>query len=232
MRRLELDLREAWALAAPYWQSAERWRAGALLGAIIALNLVLVGTSLLFTYWQGAFYNSLEARDWHGFLGSLFWWHNTSQGGFTLGFAPILVIFVLATAYELYLRQALQIKWRRWLTHDLVGDWLSDRAYFRMALTDSGTDNPDQRIAEDVRLLVENALLLGLVLIRSAASLLSFVFLLWTLSQPIVLLGMTIHGYLVWVAVIYAVLGTLFAHFVGRRLTPLHYVQQKAEADF
>jgi putative ATP-binding cassette transporter len=232
MRYIDPVLREAWSLGLSYWQGEERWRARSMLGALVALNLTLVGTAVLFTYWQGAFYNALEAKDWHGFLGSLLWWHNTPKDGFTLGFAPGLAIFVFATAYELYLRQALQIRWRTWMTREFGDDWLSDRAYFRMALTDSSTDNPDQRIAEDIRLFVENALVLGLGLVRSAASLLAFVFLLWTLSEPIVLIGVTIHGYLVWVALLYAAFGTWFTHLVGRRLTPLHYVQQKAEADF
>jgi putative ATP-binding cassette transporter len=232
MRRLDLDLREAWSLAAPYWRSEERWRARTLLGVIVALNLALVGTTILFTFWQKAFYNALEAKDWDGFIGSLLWWQNTTKDGFTLGFAPLLVLFVFISTYALYLRQALQISWRRWMTAIYIGDWLSDRAYFRMALMDSGTDNPDQRIAEDIRLFVDNTLILGLGLIRSAVSFSSFVLLLWTLSEPILLIGVTIPGYLVWVALFYAALGSWFAHMVGRRLTPLHYVQQKVEADF
>jgi putative ATP-binding cassette transporter len=231
MHRLSVDLRDAYSLASGYWHSSERLRAWALLGAIVALNIGLVGTTLLFTYWQGAFYNALDAKDWNGFIGSLFWWQNTPRDGFTLGFAPVLAIFVLITAFELYLRQALQIRWRRWMTATYIRQWLSDRAYFRMALTDAGTDNPDQRVAEDIRLFVDNTLVLGLGLIRSAASLVSFVLLLWTLSGPMVVMGWTIHGYLVWIALAYAAVGTWVAHMVGRRLTPLHFLQQKAEAD-
>jgi putative ATP-binding cassette transporter len=231
-RRLSADLQQAWFLALPYWRGPERWRARAMLAGLIGLNLVLVGTILLFTYWQGAFYNALEAKDWRAFLGSLLWWTNTPKGGFTLGFSPGLAIFVLATAYELYLRQALQIRWRRWMTQTFAHDWLSDRAYFRMALIDAGTDNPDQRIAEDIRLFVENTLVLGLGVVRSVASLLSFVLLLWQLSEPVTVFGRTIQGYLVWIALLYAMCGTWLVHLVGRRLTPLHYVQQKAEADF
>jgi len=231
MHRLSEDLSAAYSLASDYWQSAERWRAGALLAMIVALNLGLVGTNLLFTFWQGAFYNALDAKDWQGFLGSLFWWHNTPQDGFSIGFAPVLALFVLITSAELYLRQALQIRWRGWMTSTLIRDWLSDRAYFRMALTDAGTDNPDQRVAEDIRLFVDNTIALGLGALRSVASLVSFVFLLWTLSGPIVVMGWTIHGYLVWIALVYAAAGTLVTHVVGRRLTPLHFGQQKAEAD-
>jgi vitamin B12/bleomycin/antimicrobial peptide transport system ATP-binding/permease protein len=200
--------------------------------AVIALNVALVGTTLLFTYWQGAFYNALEARDWQGFLASLFWWHTTPQDGFTFGFSPVLVMFVLITAFEQYLRQALQIGWRAWMTRTLTRDWLSDHAYLRMALTDPHTDNPDQRIAEDIRLFVDNALVLGLGVIRATVSVISFVVLLWTLSEPIVLAGVTIPGYPVWIALLYAVAGTWVTHRVGNELTPLHFVQQRTEADF
>src|SRR5205807_5706482 len=124
MRRLSEYLSEAYSLASAYWRSPERWGARALLGGIVVLNIALVGTNLLFTYWQGAFYNALDARDWNGFMGSLFWWHSTPQDGFSLGFAPILAIFVLITAFELYMRQAMQIRWRRWMTATFIGDWL------------------------------------------------------------------------------------------------------------
>ena len=232
MNQLTVDLHHAWSLALPYWRAPERWRAKILLAGLIGLNLVLVGTTLLFTYWQGAFYNALEAKDWKAFLRSLLWCTNTPKDGFTLGFAPTLAIFVIATAYELYLRQALQIQWRRWMTEALAHDWLSDRAYFRMALIDGRTDNPDQRIAEDIRLFVENALALGLGVVRSVASLLCFILLLWQLSAPVTVFARTVPGYLVWVALLYATGGSWLAHLVGRRLTPLHYVQQRAEADF
>jgi putative ATP-binding cassette transporter len=230
--RLAAGLQEAWSIGVPYWRSEDRWRACARLAVIIVLNLGLVGTTLVFTYWQGVFYNALEAKDWNGFIGSLLWWHYTPKDGLTPGFAPTLAAFVLMTVYELYLRQGLQIRWRRWMSDNYIGDWLSDRTYFRMALMDTGTDNPDQRIAEDIRLFVDNTLLLGLGVMRSVAALLAFVFLLWKLSEPVVLSGVTIHGYLVWIALIYAIAGTWLAHLVGRKLTPLHYTQQKAEADF
>jgi putative ATP-binding cassette transporter len=232
MSQLATDLRAAWSLALPYLHSRERWRARTTLTAVIGLNVLLVGTTLLFTYWQGAFYNALEAKNWKGFLGSLLWWTNTPKDGFALGFAPTLAIFVVATALELYLRQGLQMRWRRWMTETLVHDWLSERTYFRMTLIGNGADNPDQRIAEDARLFLENGLILVLGVIRSFASLFAFVLLLWHLSAPLTVLGRTIPGYLVWIAVLYAICGSWLTHLVGRRLTPLHYVQQRTEADF
>lgn len=229
---LGVTLRNAWNVGLPYFRSEERWRARALLGTLVALNLLLVWTAILFTRWQGAFYDALQAKDWNAFLGSLLWWTVSVNDGFTLGFAPILGIFVLATVYELYARQALQIRWRQWTTQACQNAWLADCAYFRMGLIARGTDNPDQRIAEDVRLYVDNLLVLGLGAIRSVATIFMFVMLLWTLSKPIDVLGVTVSGQLVWFALMYAGLGTWAAHLIGRRLTPLHFEQQRAEADF
>jgi vitamin B12/bleomycin/antimicrobial peptide transport system ATP-binding/permease protein len=232
MRRIGLLITDAWSLTRPYWRSEDRRRAYALLSAITVLNVGLVAIAVLLTYWQRAFYNALEARDWRGFIALLLWWHNSSSDGFVPGFALLSAIYVPFTVYALYLRQALQIRWRRWMTERYMAGWLGDRAYYRMALKDLSADNPDQRIAEDVRLFVDNILILGVGLARSALSLVSFVVVLWSLSEPLVLLGVTVHGYLVWAALLYAVLGTLFTHFIGRRLIPLNFLQQKVEADF
>lgn len=232
MRRFRRLLSDAWSLAMPYWRSEERWQAMALLAAIIALNLVLVGVAVLLTYWQRAFFNALEAKDWDGFIALLLWWRVTPADGFVPSFTLIGVIFVPATAFALYLRQALQYRWRRWMTDTYLESWLADRAYYRIALTDSGTDNPDQRIAEDARLFVDNTLILGLGILRAVVTLLSFVVVLWSLSDPLTLFGMTIPGYLVWAALLYAICGTLLTHFIGRRLIALNFAQQKVEADF
>ncbi len=229
---LGVTLRNAWNIALPYFRSEERWRARALLGTLVALNLLLVWTTLLFTRWQGAFYDALQAKDWNAFLGSLLWWTVSASNGFTLGFAPILGIFVLVTVYELFARQALQIRWRQWTTQACQNAWLADHAFFRMGLVARGTDNPDQRIAEDVRLYVDNVLVLGLGAIRSVATIFMFLMLLWSLSKPIDVLGVAVPGQLVWFALMYAGLGTWVAHLIGRRLTPLHFEQQRAEADF
>ena len=110
--------------------------------------------------------------------------------------------------------------------------WLADRAYYRIALTDPGTDNPDQRIAEDLRMFVDNTLALGLGLMRSVVTLFSFILVLWGLSGPATLFGIEIPGYMVWVALAYAVVGTVLAHWVGRALIPLNFNQQRVEADF
>ncbi len=231
LRATRAALREAWSLAAPYWRSSQRWRARALLAAVVGLNLALVGMSVLLSYWSREFFNALEARDAAMFSALLFAWARTDSGPMP-GFVWIAALYIVVAVYALYLRQALQIRWRAWLTERLLADWLDGRAYYRLSLESQGADNPDQRLAEDVRLYVDDTLALGLGLMRSVVTLLSFLAVLWALSGPATVLGVTIPGYMVWVALLYAVLGTWLAHLIGRRLVPLNFRQQKVEADF
>ncbi len=232
MRGLGPFLRDAWTLARPYWSSEDRWRARGLLAVVVALNLSLVGMTVLLTYWQRAFYNALEAKDWDAFIALLFTWHTTESEGFLPSFTIVAALYILIAVYQLYLRQALQIRWRRWLTEVYLTQWLEGRAYYRMALTDPETDNPDQRIAEDARMFVDSTLVLGLGLMNSVVTLGSFVLVLWSLSGPLAVLGIEIPGYMVWVALVYALAGTTLAHFIGRPLIRLNFTQQKVEADF
>jgi putative ATP-binding cassette transporter len=226
-----IPLREAWSLAAPYWRSEERWRARGLLGAVVGLNLGLVAMSVLLSYWNREFFNALEARDAAAFSALLFTWRETDSG-LMPGFVWIATLYILVAVYALYLRQALQIRWRRWITETLLAEWLAERAYYRLSLTSAGADNPDQRLAEDAKLFVDDTLSLGLGLMRSVVTLFSFLFVLWALSGPATILGVEIPGYMVWVALIYAALGTWLAHLIGRPLTRLNFRQQRVEADF
>ncbi|MBY0338685.1 MAG: ABC transporter ATP-binding protein/permease [Acetobacteraceae bacterium] len=224
-------LREAWSLAAPYWRSDERWRARLLLAVVVALNLALVFMSVLLSYWNREFFNALEARD-QGLFTALLFTAADTESGWMPGFAWIAAAYIVIAVYALYLRQALQIRWRAWITEKLLAQWLERRAYYRLSLESLGTDNPDQRLAEDAKLFVDDTLTLGLGLMRSVVTLFSFLFVLWSLSGPATLFGVEIPGYMVWVAILYAVLGTWLAHLIGRRLIPLNFNQQRVEADF
>jgi putative ATP-binding cassette transporter len=138
--------------------------------------------------------------------------------------------------YQLYLTQMLQIRWRRWLTERYLDRWLSARTYYRMQLTDRATDNPDQRIAEDLSGLVATTLSLSLGLLNALVTLGSFLVILWTLSGSFTfsLFGAerVVPGYLVWVALIYAIGGTWLTHLIGRPLVGLNFQRQRVEADF
>ena len=231
MRRLGPSLRDAWRLAGPYWRSEERGRALLLLAAVVGLNLSLVGLEVLFSYWSREFFNSIQERDEAAFFGLLLWGRRTESGPMP-GWILIAAVYIGVAVYALYLQQALQMRWRSWLTREYLDGWLADRAYYRIALTDAGTDNPDQRIAEDLRLFVDETLGLGLGLMRSVVTLLSFVLVLWGLSGPLTVGGFTVPGYMVWVALLYAAVGTGLAHLIGRRLIGLNFARQRAEADF
>ena len=224
-------LREAASLALPYWRGEDRWAARGLLAIVVMLNLSLVAMTVLLSFWNREFFNALEARDAAAFQELLFSWRRTDSG-LLPGFVWIATAYILIAVYALYLRQALQIRWRRWTTETLLAGWLAHRAYYRLSLTGLGSDNPDQRLAEDSKRFVDDTLTLGLGLMRSVVTLLSFLLVLWSLSGPAVVLGVTIPGYMVWVALIYAALGTWLAHLIGRRLTRLNFNQQKVEADF
>ncbi len=143
---------------------------------------------------------------------------------------------MLLAVYQLYLNQWLQIRWRKWLTQHYLGEWLHSANHYRMQLLGDAADNPDQRLTEDVEQFVVATLSIGIGLLSSTVTLISFVVILWGLSAaaPLVIAGVdyTIPGYLVWCALIYAVLGTLLTHWIGKPLVALNFTKQRFEADF
>ena len=216
--------RVAWRLAKSYWTSEERWSGWGLLVAVVALNLGNVYISVQINEWNKSFYNALQA-------------FNRDEMLRQLGFFCILVAFAISmSVYALYFSQLLQIRWRRWLTRSYLDGWLADRAYYKLQLG-STTDNPDQRISEDVNQFTTYVLSLSVGLITSAVSLVSFLIILWGLSGsadiPFGASG-TIHipGYLVWAALLYAGVGTWLTVKIGRPLVPLNFARQRFEADF
>ena len=235
MRGLRQFLRDAWRLARPYFRSEEKWSAWGLLASVLALRLLLVGMTVVLSFWNREFFNSLQDKDFTAFFELLFVWRQTPSG-FMPGFCGIAAVYILVAVYFTWLSQWLQIRWRRWLTVRFLDEWLADRAYYRISLTSDraaiGTDNPDQRIAEDIRDFVDNTLTLGISIIANVVTLVSFLGILWSLSGTITLLGVSIPGYMVWVALAYAVVGTWLTHLVGRPLAALRFRQQRVEADF
>jgi putative ATP-binding cassette transporter len=213
-------LKAFWALTKPYWVSEQRAKALTLLATVVGLALMVVWLEVQFNYWNREFYNTFESRDQAEFFRQL--------GMFAL----LALIWIITAVYRLYFLQMLQIEWRTWLTDRFLADWMKDQAHYRMQLLDRGTDNPDQRIAEDLRLFVDYTSDLALGLLSAVVTLISFVVILWTLSGPLELFGLTIPGYLVWVALVYAIAGTFLTHFIGRKLISLDFNQQRVEADF
>jgi len=209
-----------WALAKPYWVSDQRRKGLVLLATVVGFSLALVWINVQLNYWNNDFYNALQEKKLDDFWRLL--------GKFTvLAFAYIGI-----AVYRFYLQQMLQIEWRTWLNERFLADWLRGRAYYRLQFLERGTDNPDQRIAEDLNLFVSNTLSLGLGLLSSVVTLVSFVGILWTLSGSVTLAGVTIPGYMVWVALVYAGAGSWITHVIGKALIGLEFNQQRFEADY
>jgi putative ATP-binding cassette transporter len=236
MRGIGPFLRGVWHLAKPYFaQSEERWSALLLLGSILGMRFALVGMTVVLSYWNREFFNALQAKDWDAFINLLFLYHRTDSG-LMPGFCEVAFVYIVIAIYYTYLSQWLQIRWRRWLTSRFLDNWLANRAYYTIAMTQDrsriATDNPDQRIAEDVRDFVGHTLTLSISFIANVATLISFLGILWSLSGTITVLGFHVSGYLVWVAIAYAVVGTWLTHLVGKPLAALRFRQQQVEADF
>ena len=215
-------LRDFRILAAPYWSSEERWAARGLLALVVGLSLGKVALLVALNSWYQKFYDALQNYDQPAFPRLI--------GYFALLAATYIVVLV----YQIYLQQMLEIRWRRWLTDRYIGDWLSERAYYRLPLYDTGADNPDQRISEDMKLFVGATLDLSLGLLSSAVTLGSFIGILWTVSGSLAIPGtsLSIPGYMVWAALLYSIVGTWLTHLVGRPLVKLNFDQQRFEADF
>jgi putative ATP-binding cassette transporter len=224
MARFRNSVRDFTRIAVPYFGSEDRWAGRGLLAAVISLQLFQVWLSVKFNAWNNAFYTALQNKDWDTFI--------YQMGVFSL----IAAFFILSAVYQLYLQQWLIIRWRKWLTDRYVVRWLDQGIHYRMRLKGDQADNPDQRIADDVREFVDSTLTIGVSLLGSIVTLISFVFILWTLSAATPLMvgpsTFEVPGYLVWAALIYAILGTWVTHLIGRPLIKLNFNQQRYEADF
>ncbi|MFZ0399411.1 MAG: ABC transporter ATP-binding protein/permease [Methyloceanibacter sp.] len=216
--------REFTRIAVPYFRSEDGRAGRILLIAVIALQLFQVWLNVRFNTWYKTFYDALQNKDWDTFI-----WQ--------LGvFSVLAAFFIVSAVYQIYLQQWLQIRWRRWLTTKYLGRWLGGGIHYRMRLKGDSADNPDQRIADDIKQFINNTLDIGISLLGSIVTLVSFVVILWNLSAstPLVIgsQSFNIPGYLVWAALIYAVLGTWVTHLVGKPLIKLNFDQQRYEADF
>ena len=176
------SLSTIWRLAIPYFRSEDRWAGRLLLSALIATELSLVGITVLLNQWYNTFYNSLQERNWDVFIIQL------------LYYCLLAAAATVLQVYQLYLNQWLQIRWRRWMTKIYLSHWLERATHYRMQLLGDAADNPDQRIAEDIRLFIERALTIGIGLLSAVVTLASFVVILWALSAaaPLHLFGTAI----------------------------------------
>jgi putative ATP-binding cassette transporter len=223
MKDIVLALRAMATLALPYFRSEDRWRGRALLAAVIASEFAVVYIAVLTNQWQGRFFNALEARDWSRVQAELIIFGFIVLGNAFIGGAMIWV------------GQHFQMRWRRWMTERFVGIWMAQGRHYRVRFADSNVDNIHLRIANDIGVLIQKTYDIGSALVGVIVMLISFAIILWGISSttPMPLFGIDLSfpGYLLLIALAYAAIGTLIAHFVGRRLIGLNFQIQRREAD-
>ena len=240
MTHFAQDVRDIWRLAVPYFRRKapgeihlwligpvrmpENWIGIGLLACVVGLEVGASYMSKLINNWQEGFGDAIQQKDWHGFLWSL------------VVFCLIATPYVLVAAFNGYLNQVLQIRWRKSMTDDFVGRWLSPAQHFRMRLVSGPADNPDQRISDDIHQFVGNTMVLGIGFFGNFLRLAIFLQVLWAMSTafPMTSFGLSFNvpGYLVWLAVLYAGAGTAITYIIGRRLVSLKYNQERFEANF
>jgi putative ATP-binding cassette transporter len=213
-----------WALMKPYWFSEERWLGRGLLLLVVCLNVTSVYVTVLIADWNRLFFNALQAHNYPDFVRLI------------IRFTILAAIYILCAVFALYFNQMLQIRWRRWLTEVYYRDWLADRSYYVLQLEQSEAENPEQRIQDDIGITTTMTLTLALGLLNSLMTLVSFLVMLWTLSGTLTVhvagLTLAIPGYMLWVAFLYAALGSTLTHYLGRTLIGINYDLEKHNAEF
>ncbi len=217
-------LKDSWSLAKPYWTSEEKYKAIGLLSIVIVLKLSFVYMTVVANNWYNRFYDAIQNYQVDKF------WHDI------IDFMYIAFFYIAFQVLANYFLKFLQIRWRIWMTNYYLDHWLSNKAYYKVRFLNSKLDNPDQRISEDIGAFISTTLDLGLGLLTSIVSLVSFVVILWNiggvLKFDLFKHHIAIHGYMVWVALLYAIFGTWIMFKIGKPLIKLNFLQQAYEADF
>ena len=217
--------RQVWThLIRPYWTSNDRWIALGLLAGHLSLVIVFIIISVRLNYWSNDFYTALQELNAEAFF-------------YLLGtFALLVATMIVTHVSKVYLLQVLEIRWRKWMVNHHLECWMKDRRYYALQLQGKGTDNPDQRIADDTRLFISNSLTLSLGLFKHVITLISFLGILWSLSGtlhiPLGSFTLSIPGYMCWGAILYAIGGSVVSYYLGRPLIRLNYEHEQREANF
>lgn len=214
-----------WDLIKLYWKSDQRKHAYLFFAVAMVMTIALVGFEVIFNYWYNYFYDALQNYNRHLAMKLM------------LAFVGIATVYIILAVYRFYIAQLFGLRWRKWLTQQFLGRWLEHKAYYNLESFDEKTDNPEQRIQEDVGSIVSYSIQLSIGLVSSVTTFFAFVFILWSLSGPLILplgsLGVLhIPGYLVWVSILYAFAGSYFTVKLGKPLVPLNFEQQRREATF
>lgn len=210
--------------ALPFWSAEHKWINRGRLAAIAALTVAQVAVQAGLNFWSARLYNALERRELDTFLAQI------------VTFAFLLLADLAVFAVALYVKRQLQFAWRVWLSRSTLSVWMAEGRHYLLSLIAGDHDNPDGRIAEDIRITTESAVELGQSLLYCILLLITFVKVLWSLSGVVHLpIGNTVlpvRGYMVWIALTYATIGTSMAVWVGLPLVSASNLRQTVEANF
>jgi putative ATP-binding cassette transporter len=222
--RVDRPMSVFWQLTKTWLRAPDRGNARWLVLALVVLTVGQVLVQMRFNLWNRDFFNALENRD-----GAAFRWQ-------IVIFLGLAASAMAVAVYQLYTKQLIQLAWREWLTRHMLEAWLKDGRQYQLEMAGEGADNPDQRIAEDIRVSVDLAVDFVGGLLTSSMMLVAFIGILWTISGPLHLgfmgVNATIPGYMVWAALLYAVIGTTLTLLVGRPMVANNIARTTAEADF
>lgn len=222
---LKVTLKAFFLMLKSYWGCKDSIKSWILLVVIISLTSGSVYIATSINSWYKEFWDTIQNYDIDGFKHQLFI------------FVILASIHVVVSVYNAYLKSCLAINWRTWLTGKTMTRWLESDNYYKLQLADKNTDNPDQRIAEDLNMFVSSTIVLIIGTATDLAMMISFGVVLWQLSSAvdITVMGMSIHlpdGYMCYLALLYAILGTALTFYLGKPLVKLNFRQQRYEADF
>ena len=207
------------------WLGRTEAQVGArLVALLVAINFIQVAMQIRFNVFYRDLFNSLQEKNIESFWFQIF--------GI---FSPLAAVWIGIAVYEIFVDNTLTIRWRNWLTRRTTERWLADGTHYLIPLTGESTDNPDQRLQADVKSFIDTTMVLSIRLLSQAATLVSFVIILWGLSRDFVVpftADTVLPGFLVWLVVAYALVGTWLTHLIGRPLIGLDFRQEKVEADF
>lgn len=218
-------LKRIWKIASPYWlYSSEKWGSLLLLAVNIFVMVFQIRVGVRMTIWNRDWTNAFQTYD-------VQMWRQQ------------IVVFLLVGAASLftgsfnsYIQQWIAIRWRRWMTARYMRYWMEGSTHYRMQLTGNETDNPDQRIAEDITMFISSTWMYSFSFVQNIISLFTYVVMLWDLSLtiPLIIGGVDISfpGYFVVISIIWAIITTAVTHWVGHPLARLQYNQQMYDANF
>ena len=204
-------------------QVTERRFASALIIALVVINQLQVAINIRLSFFNRDWFNSIQNKDSAAFWSLLF-------GVFCFWAA----IAVASSLVEYYTESVLKIRWRRWMSERYYGLWVDDGSLYRAALVGQAADNPDQRIAEDIRSFLNSTYAFSISLLSTVSTLVSFSIILWTIPADFTVPGteISVPGLPFWVALVFSLVGTWLTHLIGKPLVQLEFSKERYEADF